>query len=352
MGNYPGRRRGTRRIIIWTSGKPREWTIRGTKADGDQFEARKRIELGEVAAGPRSAVGFSTLCREYSVHAQTHLKSSTWKVRRYVLASLIEFFGETRVDRLSLPKVEAYKLHRLDSVGAVAVNNELRALSAVMTYGRSVGYPIPRVNWRALPERGHGRVKTWSLTELGRIFDAAAVTAPTLVPMLVWLANTGCRKGEAVAAEWSWVDMNAGIIRIPATEYWQPKSGKPREIPISDALAKVLRGKRRSDRWVFPNRSGRRFKAFPFLVWQKVLKHAKVSGNPHMFRHTFASMLLARVPDMFLLAQLLGHSTTRVTELYSHLLPGHLEKARNAVSIGPTTGGPRVGGRTRKPKSL
>jgi hypothetical protein len=33
---------------------------------------------------------------------------------------------------------------------------------------------------------------------------------------------------------------------------------------------------------------------------------------------------------------LLGHSHQRVTELYAHLLPGHLARARNAVNLSPT----------------
>jgi hypothetical protein len=42
------------------------------------------------------------------------------------------------------------------------------------------------------------------------------------------------------------------------------------------------------------------------------------------------------VPDLFLLAHVLGHSHQRVTELYAHLLPDHLARARNAVNLGPT----------------
>ena len=39
-----------------------------------------------------------------------------------------------------------------------------------------------------------------------------------------------------------------------------------------------------------------------------------------------------------LLAGVLGHSNTKVTELYSHLLPGHMEDARNVVSFAASTG--------------
>jgi hypothetical protein len=43
---------------------------------------------------------------------------------------------------------------------------------------------------------------------------------------------------------------------------------------------------------------------------------------------------LKEVPDLFLLARVLGHSDARVTRLYSHLLPEHLARARNAVQFG------------------
>jgi hypothetical protein len=36
----------------------------------------------------------------------------------------------------------------------------------------------------------------------------------------------------------------------------------------------------------------------------------------------------------------LGHSDTRVTKLYSHLLPEHLARARDAVSFAPPTMSP------------
>jgi site-specific recombinase XerD len=58
-----------------------------------------------------------------------------------------------------------------------------------------------------------------------------------------------------------------------------------------------------------------------------------IKGGPHRARHTFASHFLTAKPDLFLLGKLLGHSHTRVTELYSHLIPEHLAEARNVVSF-------------------
>ena len=50
---------------------------------------------------------------------------------------------------------------------------------------------------------------------------------------------------------------------------------------------------------------------------------------------------------MFLLAQLMGHSHTRVTKLYAHLLPDHLEAARDVVSFAAPIGPARLESRKR-----
>jgi integrase len=108
---------------------------------------------------------------------------------------------------------------------------------------------------------------------------------------------------------------------------------------------------------------GEKYIEFPSNTWDRVLKHATklakddaiekardagateeealeagnrvppIKGGPHRARHTFASHFLAAKPDLFLLGKLLGHSHTRVTELYSHLIPEHLAEARNVVSF-------------------
>lgn len=56
-----------------------------------------------------------------------------------------------------------------------------------------------------------------------------------------------------------------------------------------------------------------------------------------MLRHTYASLFLQRVPDLFLLAEVLGHSSTRTTKIYAHLMPDHLARARGAVAVRPDT---------------
>ena len=336
MPNYKGKRPGTRRIVLWTKGARREWVVQGTKADGDRFEAQRRLEL-RVEAGPaerRVAATFFELCEEYAVHAEAHLKASTWRVRTYQIDALTTHVGAVRVTEFGPGNVEAFKLARLrDKVMASSVNNELRVLKTVLGWGRDMGHQIPLFNWKRLPERGNPRARAFTAPELERLWASCRSEAPTLLPLLLFLVNTGCRKGEGIAAEWSWIDFDAAMIRIPSNAAWQPKNGKPREVPMSDSVRAILTGKRKDKRWVFPSFFGGALTEFPKDLWRRVTKHAKLTGGPHQLRHTFASHFLQQVPDLFLLAQVLGHSHHRVTELYAHLLPGHLDRARNAVNL-------------------
>jgi integrase len=105
--------------------------------------------------------------------------------------------------------------------------------------------------------------------------------------------------------------------------------------------------------WVFPvvtNRmqtKGEKYWEFPDATWSRVLTKAnelakkrdpnarQILGGPHRCRHTYASHFLANKPDLFALGRVLGHSHSRVTEIYSHLLPGHLDGLRNVVTFEP-----------------
>lgn len=339
MPNYPGKLPGRRRVTIYWQGKQHEWVVKGTKRQGDEFEARKRIELQARAGGVerRVAVTFFELSLEYAVHAEHHLKASTWRSRKFQIDALTTHLGDVRVSELGPGHVESFKLVRLgQKLKPSSINNEVRVFGTVLAWGREMGHPIPIFKRKRLPERGKPRARAFSKPEIDAIWAACRKKAPSLLPLLIALLNTGMRKGEVLAMEWGWIDFEADMIRIPSNEHWQPKNGLPREVPISDALRALLSTPKRHPRWVFLNVYGKPFKQFPKELWGYVMVEAKLEGGPHQLRHTFASHFLHETRDLKLLAEVLGHSQARVTELYAHLLPGHLERARNAVNLAPT----------------
>lgn len=361
MPTYQGKKRGHWRVVIWHHGKPLEWQHYGTKRTAEQFEAEKRLELkGRARAVRRGAPSLADFCRdEYERYAEANLSGETWgKVRVYQVATLCRYVGHVRLTDFSTKVVEGYKTARKEAtwrnkpVGATTINNELRVLGAIFTHARNCGYDVPTVALKKLPSEGRKRVRVWAQTDVVRLLDVAKEQAPWLWPMLITIANTGLRKGEAIHAERSWLDVDRGLLNVQPIfdeddpiDNWAPKNRKPREVPLPDHVLELLATTPEDQRWLFPNSKGDRYGAFPKNLFWRIRGSVGLSGGPHTLRHSFASAFLAEVPDMFLLARILGHSHTTVTEVYSHLLPDHLQRGRNAVAIGISdkTMGPTMG---------
>ncbi len=368
----PGRGKGAWQVVIFVAGKRHDRVFRGKKREAEAFEARERVklEVGE-AIDVRSAPPFSSFCVDrYKPHAQAHLRASTWSVRRYHLATLIQTvvagsegkLGELRLTELRTEHVERYKeRRRADGRKPRSINNELAVLQAVLTYAHELGMPCGKPNVKPLPVIGRGRVTWWDDTQLAQLLASIEERAPDLLGAIVFLANTGCRKGEALAAEKTWVSLARDRIEIPVNEFWQPKDNEPREIPISDDLRPwIERALARPGPWLFPCATGGRWLYWPKLQFDRARKAAgrctacrereptgitrcadcapQLRGGAHTLRHTYASFFLRALPDLFLLAKILGHSHERTTKTYAHLLPDHLARAKNVVSINAGVG--------------
>ncbi len=322
------------RVRIWWKGLRQDWIINGSKGDAEAFEARKRVEIEATnVVDQRVAPLFSTFCVDtYKPHAKAHLRATTWSARRYHLATLIDSFGRLKLTAIGPRDIEAFKQLRLAAgVKPISINNELAVLQAVFAYARHLRVPSAHLDLRKLPVKEQSRLVVWSQENVENLLKQCARISEGLIPLVVFLANTGCRRGEALALTWPDVDLSARMIRVTPSEEWQSKSGRPREIPISDDLHALLASLPRKGRHVFATRSGEPYAFWPKLQFDRARKAAGLEGGPHTLRHTFASHFLKEVPDLFLLAQILGHSDARVTKLYSHLLPEHLARARNAV---------------------
>jgi hypothetical protein len=189
-------------------------------------------------------------------------------------------------------------------------------------------------------------VKCWTKKEAASILATAKEHASWFYALFLFLFETGARKSEPIALTWKRIDFDQKIVKIwnDETTQYEVKS-KEREVPISDHLLVVLKEQKLKwgkSEYVFPCVSsrfegtrGEKMAEFPDNSWRRIVTLVGLSGGPHKARHTYASLFLREKPDLFLLGRLLGHSHSRVTELYSHLLPEHLAEARNVVSFAP-----------------
>ena len=164
------------------------------------------------------------------------------------------------------------------------------------------------------------------------------------------LLATGCRIGEALALEWSDIDLKKGIISISKTlnryqETNTPKSKAGlREVDIDTATVSLLKEYKKRQQ-IQAWQLGRSVKivftpfttkyAYACLLRKRLQGHFKVAGVPdvsfHGFRHTHATIMLYAGIEAKDLQYRLGHSNISMTlNTYVHATK---EGAKKAVSI-------------------
>jgi integrase len=166
--------------------------------------------------------------------------------------------------------------------------------------------------------------------ETKRLFDAVKAsenrTLQYIVPMLML---TGARKREVLDAQWDELDMTRMQWRIPIT-----KSGKPRHVPISLGVVKLLNTVPRYPRcpYVFPNPKSLKPFVSIFNSWNSARIAAGLEEvRIHDLRHSFASFLVNAGRSLYEVQKILGHTRIDTTQRYAHLSQSTLLAAANAA---------------------
>lgn len=159
-----------------------------------------------------------------------------------------------------------------------------------------------------------------------------------LVPVLAW---TGMRIGEALALRWADLDLDAqaphlwvrGTLALDEKDraYRQPypKGKRPRPLPLMPAAVRALRAARTAqakeqlragEAWekldlVFSTALGGMIDARNLRRrYTPLVKQAGLSGSFHALRRSTATMLTAANVPLNVVATILGHSSTAVTQ--------------------------------------
>jgi len=121
------------------------------------------------------------------------------------------------------------------------------------------------------------------------------------------------------------------------------KNGRSRRIMLSEAAIDVLRRTELRSRelaqrvgpddYIFPNpRTGTCYNSFHIAYF----KARDAAGLPdvriHDLRHTYASLLINNGVSLYEVQELLGHSSSAMTQRYAHLQPNQLRSRTEIVS--------------------
>ncbi|MEY0068902.1 site-specific integrase [Providencia huaxiensis] len=209
---------------------------------------------------------------------------------------------------------------RCMEIKPVTVNHEQRNLSAVFGTLKKLGHwslPNPLAGLPTF-KVDESMVTFLYKDEIKILLDALSESKSDSVLMIAKIClSTGARWSEAENLESSQVTP----YRIT---YKNTKSKKVRTVPISKELYNEI-----------PKKRGKLFtpcrKTFERTV-NKVGIELPEGQCTHVLRHTFASHFMMNGGNILVLRDILGHSDIKMTMIYAHFAPSHLE---DAVSKNP-----------------
>lgn len=251
---------------------------------------------------------------------------------RYVdaIRQAAAFFGDRPLDTLGYEELRGY-LVELEREGRLSASTRrVRTFALRFLFRQTLGLPeiaerlpIPRV-----PKR---KPAVLSRTEVLDLLNAVRVRRYRVILMALY--GAGLRLREAVSLRVQDIRSDRMLLYVAET-----KGGGDRYTLLSQRLLEELRTYWRESRprppYLFSGRAGTHTSPSTVrLVFQRAARAARIGRRvtPHTLRHSFATHLLEAGTDLRVIQCLLGHSSIRSTEGYTHVSEVLLASAQSPL---------------------
>ena len=353
------------------TGKKARTTVTASTKKGVKFKAREAVNTfaanGYTVKNKPTITTYNELVKIWWDSYKNTVKPNTRQsMDGLVRVHLLPVFGDYKLSKLTTPILQQQVNKWADKAnkgekGAYANYNFLNNINRrILQYGVTMQViqhnPARDVIIPRKQQNKEHKVKFFSNQELKQFLDYLEDLDQSSYEnffdyvLYKTLLATGCRIGEALALEWSDIDLKKGIISISKTlnryqETNTPKSKAGlREIDIDKATVSLLKQYKkrqqvqawqlgRSESIVFTPFTTKY--AYACLLRKRLQSHFKAAGVPdisfHGFRHTHATIMLYAGIEAKDLQYRLGHSNISMTlNTYVHATK---EGAKKAVSI-------------------
>lgn len=279
----------------------------------------------------------------------------------------VPLFGDVPLDQISKAKIEEWrKKRRRDNVSVHTIGRDLSDLRGLLSNAvdplevidasplagmriaaapsREVIRYLDRKEERrlfaALEERdeegieARQRFNDWRRQHGKEPLPLRATYKDSLTPMVIVALNTGVRPAELFRLTWQVIDWQAKTLTV---EWQVSKVKKTRRLPLNAHALKALKRwkdhaqPKKTDALIFPGKGGKPYTGAP-TSWDVLIKAAKIQNFAWKdLRHTFASKLVQRGVDLYVVKELMGHASISTTERYAHLAPTQGRQAVNRL---------------------
>jgi integrase len=289
-------------------------------ADGTWPELRRKLRMGDTPD--------LTFERFGEIYLAEYAKAFNRDFRNK--ASRVHILGRrlngVRVEALTQSHVTAFiNSRKASGTGNGTINRCLAALSHMLQWGMREGYlernPLPSIQ-KLKEARWEGNRPTDEV--IGAVF---AELDPRVVPLFVFIRETGCRREEALSLTHPQIDWERQEVLFYGDV---TKNGKPRRVPLADEAIAAIKAMPGASRFVFYHPDSLSRWCDCRKPWEAAREAA---GYPwlrvHDLRHAFGIRLAEAGCPMHFISEVMGHHSVDFTrKLYAKFSP---ESASNAV---------------------
>lgn len=253
---------------------------------------------------------------------------NTIKVYIESLKSFLRFFQDKKLEEIDNDCLVIYNneyilKNKYSSSFQNQVVNSVKLFFNVLGYGKIDPELIHR------PKREKELPNVLSRQEVKLILNALDNIKHKAMLSLIY--SCGLRSGELINLKIEHVDSNRNVLIIK-----RAKGKKDRISPLSDKTIALLRDYYRLYKpktYLFEGQN--RGEAYDSRSLQQVLKKAvrlsKITKpvTLHWLRHSYATHLLESGTDLRYIQEILGHSSSKTTEIYTHVSTKHIQKIKS-----------------------
>ncbi len=295
------------------------------------------VQFREFLNSKQSAVTLSKFIKDFIPFAKVNYSKCTVEFYEQSLERLKFTTKDCSLASITMQHLDQYKVNRIsEQKSPSTVNRELQALRAAMNTA---------VNWKLIQANPFANMNQVQVPEVTPTYFSKqdfqallnAISEEWLRELIVFAVLTGMRRGELINLRWQDVDLHRKLIHIQSNPTFKTKQGKKRVVPMNEVVYNLLHSKAEKARseYIF-NLKG--FKINDDHASKKLKKYVaetKLDGKLHFhsLRHTFASWLVQDGVSLYEVQKLLGHSSIKVTQIYSHLQPEGLHSTVNKIVL-------------------
>jgi integrase/recombinase XerD len=321
----------------WDAGE-RRWIIRNIEQNLPAFKnayIHDECVLNFTEKREKKDIPFSNEDRNLSVMKFTkqlyYLNYSARTIRSYEhhIINFLQSFANEDILNLSIEKIKEFISQKSFNppLSRSYQNQLISAIKLYFLYIHNRKYDLDLI------ERPHTTRKLPSVLspeEIRRMLDSIRNSKHKLILSLIY--STGMRVSEATGLMLKDIDYDRNIINIR-----DGKGMKDRIVPLAEKLLTDLSEYIKSYQpqiYLFEGFNGSQYSSRSI---QRIVKHAlnkskiRKPASVHTLRHSYATHLLENGVDLRLIQELLGHKSSRTTEIYTHVSVRSIQSVKSPL---------------------